>query len=445
LATHTVTNPLRELHRDIGEIALASKGLTRSGDAYCLSCLQLVERTDTKCPNCASELTEEVKAFLCPKCQTVIGLGDPQCSKCGLKFKVKALKPRESADDDKFLVKLIEWGKSPEDQKAEGGPTAIPSDEATATPKAPAPSEDQVLKFAKLRDSIKDLMVNRSQMLERMEARIAEEKARLNKMSPLEGKSNSVEQVEAEIMSLANEMADITMLQAHMESLSDEITALMDSVDVSDAAKAKGLAARALRKKLEAKEKELEELRAREEQLAKKEEMVDRKIQAYAHKKRQLDEQEEDLRLKLTKLEAERAELERLKAVAAGAQTETERAQAKEEWMEEEKRFKERLLNLHSSVVTHRTGQQAPADCEPAEVSLDKMIASLENQIGNLILEKVELQKKTSEAMMFDEDIKRLLKVLDQMLGQLPEEIIERFSKSDEFALYERILDRFKV
>ena len=46
---------------------------------------------------------------------------------------------------------------------------------------------------------------------------------------------------------------------------------------------------------------------------------------------------------------------------------------------------------------------------------------------------------------MMDDDLKRLLKVLDQMLGQLPEDVIERFSKSDEFAVYERILDRFKV
>jgi len=37
------------------------------------------------------------------------------------------------------------------------------------------------------------------------------------------------------------------------------------------------------------------------------------------------------------------------------------------------------------------------------------------------------------------------LKVLDQMLGQLPEELIDKFSKSGEFALYERVLDKFKI
>ncbi len=422
---------------------MANRGLTRSGEAYCLACLQQIDRADAKCPRCSAEFEQEVKAFLCPKCRTPIALGEPQCPTCGLKFKVKALRPKGPAEDDKYLMKLIEWGKSP-DEEREAQEKAEKSVGPVAEPKPPVPSEEQILKFARLRESIKDLMDNRSQMLERMESRIAEERARLNHLASLEGKAENADKVEAEIMSLATEMADITMLQAHMDALSDEITALMDSVEISEAAKARGLAARALRKKLEAKEKELDELRSREEQLAKKEEMVDRKIQAYAAKKKQLDEQEDDLRLRLTKLEAERSELERLKAVAAGAQTEAERAQAREAWMLEEKRFKERLRSLHSSVVTHRTGQ-APADGETAEAGLDKMIASLENQIGNLILEKVELQKKTSEAMMFDEDLRKLLKVLDQMLGQLPEELIERFSKSEEFALYERILDRFKV
>ena len=73
------------------------------------------------------------------------------------------------------------------------------------------------------------------------------------------------------------------------------------------------------------------------------------------------------------------------------------------------------------------------------------MIAELEKQIGELIVEKLDLQTRIQEASVMDEDLKRLLKVLDQMLGQLPEDAIERFSKSDEFALYERILDKFKI
>lgn len=423
---------------------MASKGVIRSGEAYCLSCHQMVEREATKCEGCLSELTEEVKAFQCPKCKTVIALGDPQCLSCGLKFKVRAVKPKDNAQDDQFLIKLIEWGKAPGEKGPESTP---PIPEAVDLARSvEEPAQDKVQRLAQLRESIKDLMANRSEMLERMERRIDSEKARLAEIPDMDDKTSSADQVEAEIMALADEMADITMLQAHMESLSDEISSLLESVDVSEPVRERGLAAKALRKKLEAKEKEVEELKAKEEQIAKREEMVDRKIQGYAQKKKQLDDLEEELKAKLEKLEAERQELERLKAVAQGASTETEREQAKTEWLEDQKRLRQKLLGICSTVTLHRTGKETPQEeIEQAEGDIESMISDLEAQIGALIVEKIDLQSKIAEVSMLDEDMKKLLKVLDQMLGQLPEESIERFSKSDEFAVYERILDRFKI
>lgn len=404
----------------------------------------MVELSATKCEGCLSELTEQVKAFPCPKCQTVIALGEPQCPTCGLRFKVKTVKARESGDDDRFLIKLIEWGKGPPGEAQDAGKTKAEGEQpAVATP---PPPEGQLVKLAQLKESVKDLMANRSDMLDRMEKRLAEEKGRLASISAMEDKSASPEQVEAEIMALADEMADITMLQAHMESLSDEISSLMESVEVSDATKERGLAAKALRKKLDAKEREVEELKAKEEQLSKREEMVDRKIQAYATKKKQLDETETELQTRLAKLEDERAELERLRATATGARTETEREEAREEWLEEQKKLRERLTAIKSTVAQHRLGKEpTEQEMQAAEGGLDDMIADLEKQIGELIVEKADLQVKMQEASIMDEDLKRLLKVMDQMLGQLPEDAIERFSKSDEFALYERILDRFKI
>ena len=410
----------------------------------------MVEMEATKCQGCLSELTEAVKAFACPKCQTVIALGDPVCPTCGLKFKVKALKPKEPVEDDRFLMKLIEWGKAPpgekgpaEDQQAAAAEKAAPE---TEKPGPPPQSEERMRRLAQLKDGIRDLMANRSGMLERMEKRLEEEKTRLSEITSLEGGSADADRVEAEIMSLADEMADITMLQAHMDSLSDEISSLLSSVDVSDATKERGLAAKALRKKLEAKEREVDEFRAKEEQLVKREEMVDRKIQAYAQKKKQLDDTEAGLQQRLEKLEAERAELERLKAIAEGARSDEERERAREAWTEEQERLRQRLSGIRAAVVTHRTGKEpTEEEIKAAEADLGAVIADLEKQISDLILEKVDVQTKMTEATMLDEDLKKLLKVLDQMLGQLPEEAIERFSKSDEFALYERILDKFKI
>ena len=424
---------------------MASKGVVRTGEAYCLSCFQLVDQDAGRCPGCYSELVEEVKAFKCPKCEQIIALGEPQCPKCGLKFKVKTLKQTESAHDDQFLMKLIEWGKSPEEAvPEEGGAKDGPVPEAEII--SAEPSAEQLKRLAQLKESINELMQNRSEMLERMEKRMETEKARLESIASMADQASSTEQVEAEIMALADEMADITMLQAHMDSLSDEITSLMGSVEVSGEAKERGLAAKALRMKLDAKERELSELKSREEQLAKKEEMVDRKIQAYAAKKRQLDQEEEELKQRLSKLEDERAQLEILKTHAAGASTEQEREEAKRAWMEEQRKLKQKILGVRSKVVEHRTGQALTgAQIESAEGDLEKMISDLESQIADLIVEKVEIQKKISEASVVDEDLRKLLKVLDQMLGQLPEELIDKFSKSGEFALYERVLDKFKI
>jgi hypothetical protein len=193
---------------------LASKGVTRSGDVYCMSCFQLLQdRQVSKCPGCLSELESEVKAFLCPKCRQVLALGDPVCPKCGLKFKVRTIKKPEPKEDDQFLVKLIEWGKQPGDAE-EGKPedfTESSSQQAGATE---SPSGEQIRKLAQLKESIKELVNDRSEMLSRMEQRMEAEKARLAEITAMDEKSSSAEKVEGEILALAEEMADITMLQA---------------------------------------------------------------------------------------------------------------------------------------------------------------------------------------------------------------------------------------
>jgi len=423
---------------------LASKGIVRTGETYCLSCHQPVDKNASRCPGCYSELASEVKAFKCPKCQQIVALGEPQCSKCGLKFKVKALKSKESAQDDQFLAKLIEWGKPPDEIGGEDGEMGKRPVDVASTQHEP--SAGQLTRLTRLKESIDELMKNRSEMLERMEKRMESEKARLERIASMTDQASSTEQVEAEIMALADEMADITMLQAHMEALSDEIASLMGSAEVSGEARDRGLAAKALRLKLDAKEKELSELKSREEQLAKKEEMVDHKIQAYAAKKRQLDQSEEELKQKLVRLEDERAQLEILRTHVAGARTDQEREEARKAWTDEQTKVKQKILGVKSRVVEHRTGQALTEhEIESAEGDLVNMIAELESQIADLIVEKVEIQKKMSEAAVVDEDLRRLLKVLDQMLSNLPEELIDKFSKSDEFTLYERVLDKLKI
>ena len=413
---------------------MASKGILKTGEAYCLMCNESLEPGVSRCPSCDVEFEQDVRAFACPRCRTVMAFGTPQCPKCNMKFKVKVVSPMQSAEDDKLLVKLIEWGKPP----------AAPTEASETPPQGPSPEELE--KLGKLRSSIEDLMANRTDMLKRMEKRLEDEKARLERISALEGRSTTVEQIEAEVMSLADEMADITMLQAHMDALSDEVSSIIESFNLSDAAKERGLAAKALRAKLDEKERELAEIKSKEEQLAGREEMVDRKIKAYASKKKQLDDQENDLKSRLEALENERLELEKIRLDAVSAKTQGERDAAKAEWDEEKRRLRHRLIELRS-VFSPPTGQDAATEVEveKAEADIEGTILELDRQVRELLVERSDLQKRMADAIVIDEDLKRLLRVLDQLLGQLPEDIISKFSSSEDFALYERILDRMKI
>ncbi|OGS52305.1 MAG: hypothetical protein A3K75_01280, partial [Euryarchaeota archaeon RBG_13_61_15] len=110
---------------------MASKGILKTGEAYCLMCNESLEPGVSRCPSCDVEFEQDVRAFACPRCRTVMAFGTPQCPKCNMKFRVKVVSPMQSAEDDKLLVKLIEWGKPP----------AAPTEASETPPQGPSPEE----------------------------------------------------------------------------------------------------------------------------------------------------------------------------------------------------------------------------------------------------------------------------------------------------------------
>jgi hypothetical protein len=61
------------------------------------------------------------------------------------------------------------------------------------------------------------------------------------------------------------------------------------------------------------------------------------------------------------------------------------------------------------------------------------------------LLEGIVKPEEKTEKVGVDEDVKKLLTVLDELLGELPDEVAERFSKSEDYKLYEKVLDRYEV
>ena len=67
---------------------------------------------------------------------------------------------------------------------------------------------------------------------------------------------------------------------------------------------------------------------------------------------------------------------------------------------------------------------------------------SLKTEMDILVAGKKEIKK---EDFILDEDIKKILLITDNLLGNLPEEIIDEFVKSEDFALYEKIINKYKI
>jgi hypothetical protein len=53
--------------------------------------------------------------------------------------------------------------------------------------------------------------------------------------------------------------------------------------------------------------------------------------------------------------------------------------------------------------------------------------------------------KALLEERPVDPEVKEVLKVVDELLGKLPEDVIEKFSKTSDYELYCMVLDRYGV
>ncbi|MBW2966144.1 hypothetical protein KY342_03505 [Candidatus Woesearchaeota archaeon] len=54
---------------------------------------------------------------------------------------------------------------------------------------------------------------------------------------------------------------------------------------------------------------------------------------------------------------------------------------------------------------------------------------------------KTSQRKKTNE----EEDIQQFLKMIDDWLGKLPEKTVDEFSKSEDFKVYKRVLEKYRI
>ncbi len=85
---------------------------------------------------------------------------------------------------------------------------------------------------------------------------------------------------------------------------------------------------------------------------------------------------------------------------------------------------------------------------EKIEKKEENLIEEIKNILNsnnpeNKIYKLIEQEKKKVD--LVNKDVKKTLSIMDDLLGKLPEEEIEKFAKSKDFELYQKVLTKFEI
>ena len=113
---------------------------------------------------------------------------------------------------------------------------------------------------------------------------------------------------------------------------------------------------------------------------------------------------------------------------------------------------KKKKLKLKKDLQERKSKKKDIWDQKLQDITNNKAI-KIENELGNqtessisemhrFIIGKKETKK---ENILLDEDIKKFLEVADDLLGKLPEEVVDEFVKSKDYELYEKVIKKYKI
>jgi len=454
---------------------MVAKAATRSGEFFCFHCGKSVQRDDARCRNCGVEFDRIVESFRCPRCSNLLPVGAVACPSCNLGFKVKTVEaPNNISADDKFLMKLIEWGK----QETKSAPPEQPASRAVRVAKAPLPPppppdespmtrtavptkstatfvsrsvSDIKMKVQPTESSSPKSQVVRKQTPRGVSVKIATASARAEEYP--EPKTIATESISNGAAVIQSEhRLDVRQLLAQLEEesrerdrLENEIRELRTMMQRQKAAPQEpvepepSLSSQALKKLLEDRDREITELKAKIEELARREEHLNRKIRAYSIKLKELEA------LKRGGEASSQRETISSSGQEIDGRVEAELFDEREEWMKDQSKIKAGLIEIRNQLISSKEAGRVTYYPSPPSGELLEKIEVLEEKLADANKEREELREQLRKLEESRKDVSTLLKVLDQLLGKLPPEIIDEFSKSENFRLYEKVLDDLNI
>jgi hypothetical protein len=408
---------------------MALRAITPSQEAYCSKCHVKLSLEETRCPGCDEDITGVIDAGICGECQAIVAMDSDKCYKCGAVF--EPVKTQGGLNETEYLRRMLQW-RGLEAQRLNGitpPPTLDPAALMTAVARSPlGPQPVNVL--YQLAEPLEKVLKLRRKRLEQMDELIAEAKQRIDELGETSDPINQKEktrlkrwidetQMEREdLATIENSMIEmekvyknlLALQQVEMQTKEESIRMRLDSVGAE----------------LERMEKEKLTIQERETEIKRREDELRKILERIDEKEKELSSLERLLTDRVKKSEEHKKRLD-----------DAEKQLEKDKWMAAQRQLQSQLIAIKSGEAG------SGAISRPGE--RDERLEQIERRMDMLTKERDEMLREKDEANKLLSDVNRLLKVLDDLLGQLPKDVIKRFANSEEFRLYETVLQKCGV
>ncbi len=399
---------------------------TKNGNSYCSNCNSEVEGVAIECPKCGLTFDHDRDAILCPSCNVPNLPGSISCLKCG--------KLLDNSASDKPAVK-----EPPNEVKNPlSPPVQLPAEE-DAPNAVDREIEEQDIEEAKRRtqslwelsEPFEKVIRSRRRRLAKINYLLERTKEKLEELeeshSPSdEGEKDKLRRQIGEIMGEKEEIVNIEEGIAEMERIYRNLLALQET-ELKKKQEALQNRLEHFEERIEEWNKERNGLKTREQDLKTRETEILRKISEIERRELDITKREKELKEKMRELKKE--ELDTMKTKIARDPS----AASRKGWADEGDGTQAKVVPVDSNTPTKD------------EEEINRKMAELEEEIKKTAEEREKLKAANKEVSKVRNDVKKILKILDDLLEKLPEQEIKRFADSEDFKLYEKVLDNFEM
>ncbi|MFQ6127694.1 MAG: hypothetical protein ACE5QW_02165 [Thermoplasmata archaeon] len=359
---------------------------------YCSFCGAEVREEEISCSSCGSDFRDEFEAFRCPSCLSLLQTGLNECPNCGATIEPLDIEiPREDRkQEEDFLRELVES-------------TSL---------------ADTSHRIWELAEPFQKVIRLRRKKLEQMNALLESAQRRIHELESSTSEVEIMEKAElerqvAQLSEERNEILEIERGIIEMEKIYRNLLSLQET-ELKRKEDNLKLRLEVFKKEIERRDKEKKRLLERESSLEERE--------------TSLDQRDEELRKKEEALERRIEEVER---------TEQRIAEEVEARLADSGKSTEQQLSKLRDVAD----QDYLREEEEKRKYLKRRIEELKNEMARMVKAKEVLEEQNRQLSDQNHEVKHVLKKLDSLLGELPDNVIQQFAKSKDFEKYEKVLE----